>query len=117
MKKFLTTILLLTSFLLLACNSSNEEEYVDIKYREDSVDISEPRWEYLDTSRSSFIGGAWYDDEEDYMIIELSGIKYHYCSMPESTWRRFKSAESFGSDYNSYIRGEFDCRENPFPSY
>src|SRR5262245_9375801 len=32
-----------------------------IKYRESPVNVGDPRFEYLDTARSSFITGAWYD--------------------------------------------------------
>jgi hypothetical protein len=32
-----------------------------VKYRQTPVDVADPRFEYLDTSRSSFITGAWYD--------------------------------------------------------
>ncbi len=120
LKKLLFVIVLLFSFIFLACNleeNNDVSNYVDIKYRDDSIDISHSRWEYLDTSKSSFIEGAWYDKQENYMIIDLSGTKYHYCSMPESTWNRFKKADSFGVDYNVYIKGEFDCRENAIPHY
>lgn len=126
LKKILFLTLPFFIFLFFACDSQEINdvstssvgvEYVEIKYRNDPVDIAHSRWEYLDTSRSSFIGGAWYDERESYMIIELSDIKYHYCGMPRSTWEKFKSAESFGSDYNSYIKGNYDCRENPIPNY
>jgi hypothetical protein len=38
-----------------------EHNYVKVKYSEDPVDIGHPRFGYLDTSKSSFIRGAWYD--------------------------------------------------------
>ncbi len=119
MKKILTILVIVISFVLLACNDSNENnsEYVDIKYREDSVDVSTPEWEYLDTSRSSWIEGARYDEEERYMIINLQGTNYHHCNLPRSTWESFKNADSFGSDYNSYIKGNFDCRDYTVPGY
>lgn len=119
MKRILIIILILTSFLLLACNNSNEEnrEYVDIKYREEPVDVSNPKWEYLDTSKSSWIEEARYDKDERYMIINLQGTNYHYCDVPKSTWESFQNADSFGSDYNSYIKGNFDCRDYDVPNY
>jgi len=91
--------------------------YVTVKYRDGDVDVANPRFEYLDTSTSSFVQGAWYDFSEQYMIINLNGTNYHYCSLPSSVWQEFMTAESFGSYYNSDIKGYYDCRENPVPNY
>lgn len=91
--------------------------FEDIKYRDDSVDIAHPRFESHNTSRSSFIRNAWYDSTEDYMIINLNGVNYHYCGMPGSAWDGFKSASSLGSYYRENIKGDFDCRIHPVPSY
>lgn len=90
---------------------------VAVKYRSDPVDIAHPRFEYLDTAGSSFVGGAWYDDEEDYMVILLQDTYYHYCGMDESTWASLAGASSFGTFYNSSIQGRFDCRQGGVPEY
>lgn len=97
--------------------SSRISDYVYVKYRAGRVDIAHPRWEYLNTNRSSWVRGAWYDKNNQYMIINLKGTYYHYCSMPQSSWRSFKNASSFGSHYNAYIKGKYDCRVNPVPKY
>ena len=91
--------------------------YVYVKYRDGLVDIANPRFEYLDTSKSSLVRGAWYDDDNQYMIINLTGTYYHYCGMPTSIWNSFKLTDSFGSFYNSHIKGRYDCREYPIPQY
>lgn len=91
--------------------------YVEIKYRDDVVDIADTRFQALDTSRSSFIRGAWYDEDNEYMIINLDGTYYHYCGMPSNTWSSFKVADSFGSHYNRFIKGDYDCRMNSVPIY
>lgn len=91
--------------------------YVTIKYRTSQVDIANPRFEYHDTSNSSFVRGAWYDKSNSYMIINLSGTYYHYCALPVSTWEDFKSADSAGTYYNGSIKGNYDCRQNYVPSY
>lgn len=96
---------------------SHYPNYVNIKYRSDEVNIAHPRFEVLDTSKSSWIRGAWYDDSNDYMIISFNGTYYHYCGLPKSTWVRFKRANSFGSDYNAYIKDNYDCRLGYVPSY
>lgn len=93
------------------------EQKVYVKYRDSSVDIAHLRFEYLDTSKSSWVKGAWYDDDNGYMIINLNGTYYHYCSMPEPAWNSFKSASSFGTFYNQSIKGSYDCRIYPVPQY
>lgn len=91
--------------------------YVVVKYKNTPVDINHQRWDKLNTSKSSFVNGAWYDSQNKYMIINLSGTNYHYCGLPSSIWSSFKLASSFGTYYNSNIKGKYDCRVNPIPSY
>lgn len=118
-KKFGIGCLLVFPLLLYVWNSNikHEAEFINVKYRQEEVDIAHPRWEFLDTQGSSFIQGAWYDQKEEYMIIRLSGTYYHYCAFPSSVWRNFKSTSSFGGDYNRYIKGNYDCREHRVPQY
>ena len=92
-----------------------EPVFVNIKYRNDRVDVS---WfEYANTAGSSFIRGAWYDRGEQYMVINLNGTNYHYCEFPSYVWNEFKWASSFGSHYNNFIKWNYDCRINYLPSY
>ncbi len=84
-----------------------EPKLVDVKYCDEPVDIA--LFEELDTSKSSWVRGAWYDAENEYMVINLSGTYYHYCSLPLSIWEDFKSASSFGSEFNKNIKGKFAC--------
>lgn len=98
-------------------NTAHTPRYISVKYRNSSVDINHSRWEKIDTSSSSFVNGAWYDSQNRYMIINLNGTYYHYCGLPLSAWSSFKSASSFGSHFNSNIKGRYDCRVNPVPDY
>ncbi len=91
--------------------------YIWIKYRDTPVNINNGRFEYLDTYRSSFIRGAWYDAQNRYMIIKLKSTYYHYCGLPKSVWYKFKMANSYGKFYNGYIKGNYDCRHGYVPSY
>jgi len=91
--------------------------FVSVKYRSDRVDVANPRFEYLDTSGSSLVRDAWYDADNQYMIIDLSGTKYHYCELPSSVWSRFKRASSFGTEYNSSIKGNYSCQTGYVPNY
>ena len=95
---------------------SSSSGYVKIKYRDDKVNISASNFEPLNKSDST-VKGAWYDSSNEYMVIKLSGTYYHYCGMPNSAWRDFSSASSLYSEYQSDIKGNFDCRENPVPRY
>lgn len=97
--------------------TSTRSNYVSIKYRSDKVDIENTRFEYLNTSSSSLVNGAWYDDSNNYMVINLNGTYYHYCGLPINIWKDFGSASSFGTYYNSNIKGNYDCRYNPVPVY
>jgi hypothetical protein len=98
-------------------NAGQRTYYVQVKYRPTPVDIAHPRFKYLDTSRSSFINGAWYDQERAYMIIRLRSTFYHYCRMPMEAWETFNAASSFGRHYNAFIKGRFDCRLGGVPEY
>lgn len=113
MKKIL--IIFLSLFVLISCSINSK--YINVKYRDSKVNIADSRWEYLNTSESSFVNGAWYDGEENYMIIKLNSTYYHYCDIPRSIWNDFKVAESFGSYYNYSIKGNYDCRINHVPNY
>lgn len=93
-------------------NNLNKLNYVEIKYKEDKVNLNNNSFEYLDTSKSSWIRGAWYDSQEKYMIIDLNGTKYNYYGMPNNVWEAFKRADSFGTFYNKNIKGIYDYREN-----
>ena len=79
MKQLAKALLLVTAFTYstaFACDA----DYV--KYRDTPVCLDE--FEYQDTSRSSFVRGAWYDSSNNYMLISLKGTKYHYCRVPDS---------------------------------
>lgn len=91
----LGTVLLL---LFVACVSiANPEKLLSVKYRSTPVDVDKSYFESLDTSKSSFIQGAWYDEKHHYMIINLSGANYHYCGLDAGTWKIFKASSSFGT--------------------
>lgn len=100
-----------------AKDSQSKQNYVDIQYRKDPVNIEDPHFEYLNTSKSSFIKGAWYDKSNGYLIMNINGKYYHYCETPKSIWTELGKASSFGSYYNANVKGNYDCREHNVPSY
>lgn len=85
----------------------DDTNYVNIKYFDIPVDISDSRFEYLNTTKSSFINGVWYDEDEEYMVAKLNDIYYHYSGISVSVWRNFKNADSFGTFYNEAIKGNY----------
>ena len=83
--------------ILYAIFASPGSDYVNVKYRDDKVNISASNFEPLNKSDST-VKGAWYDSSNEYMVIKLSGTYYHYCGMPNSAWRDFSSASSLYSE-------------------
>jgi hypothetical protein len=98
-------------------DSQSKQNYVAVQYRKDSVNLDSSYFEYLNTSKSSFIEGAWYDKSNSYLIMNINGKYYHYCETPKSIWAELQKASSFGSYYNANIKGNYDCREHSVPSY
>jgi hypothetical protein len=88
-------------------------ETVDVKYR-GPVDLKP--FACTDTT-SSFVHRVCYDHAKSYMLIKLQATWYHYCSIDSRTVEALKSAESVGRHYNANIKGRFDCRTNPVPTY
>ena len=91
--------------------------WLSVKYRTDRVDVANPRFSYLDTTGSSVLTGAWYDQSNAYLLLGLSGTVYHYCGVPSSTWAGLVGAGSRGSYFNSEIKGGYDCRGGLVPAY
>ena len=102
--------------ILYAIFASPGSGYVNVKYRDDKVNISASNFEPLDKS-DSIVKGAWYDRVNEYLVIKLGSTYYHYCGMPSSAWSGLKSSASLDEYYQQAIKGNFDCRENPLPSY
>jgi hypothetical protein len=108
-------ILIGSAFLYFVFFSSSPG-YVKVKYRDDKVNIAAENFEPLGETDST-VKGAWYDSSESYMVIKLSGTYYHYCGMPSSVWSSFKTTSSLYDHYQTSIKGNYDCRINPVPSY
>lgn len=100
-------------------NISKEIKYtsklIKVEYRDDFVDLK--NFEFLNTTWSSLIQGAWYDENNNYLIIKMSNKFYHYCNVYESIWSSFKTAHSFGSFYIHNIKGNFSCIWKDLPKY
>ncbi|WP_441252566.1 KTSC domain-containing protein [Tardiphaga sp. 71_E8_N1_1] len=96
-----------------------QAETVDVKYR---GDVNLTPFRCTDTPRSSFVERVCYDRLNEYMIIRLKSVYYHYCEMPEAAFNAFLAASSMGQYFNANIKGTgkdgpFDCRTHRAPNY
>ena len=100
--------------LVLFGISKFSSEIVDVKYR-GPVDLN--YFSCTNFDRSSLVRRVCYDRSNNYMVISLNGIYYHYCEIDSGTVASLLSADSMGRFYNASIKGRFDCRVNRVPSY
>ena len=119
------------AIFILGCGSESQESqlvldtqqeqwvqnFVSIKYRSDPVDVAAPYFEKLERSDSSMVLEAWFDSNNQYLVINLVGTNYHYCSLPNVIWDSLKAADSMGTYFQSSIKGGYDCRIHPVPIY
>ncbi len=87
---------------------------VYVKYR-GYVDLGP--FQCQDISRSSLIFGVCYDARNSYMLTNVGGTWYHYCGVPREVVTSFMRASSMGRHYQASIKGRYDCRITPPPSY
>lgn len=114
----LASLLLAVLMFSLTARPANAET-VYVKYR-GLVDLTPFDCKF--ESRSSLINRICYDAANEYMIIQLREIYYHYCEIDAGTVVALKTAESMGRYYKAYIKGSgqdgpFDCRTHRVPKY
>lgn len=101
--------------LLFFFSTTAKAEQITVKYRDTPVDLK--TFVCTDTPRSSFIRRACYDQPKTYMVIMLRDTWYHYCGIDAATVKALLTADSAGRYYNANVKGRFDCRMNPVPTY
>jgi hypothetical protein len=73
--------------------------------------------DFADMSKSSWIKSAEYyscTSGSGYLIVNLkSGESYIHYGVPAAKWNGFKSADSFGSYYNSQLKGMYTLKLAP----
>jgi hypothetical protein len=92
----------------------NDTDTVYVKYR---WAVSLAFFKCNTITRSRFISRICFDDRNNYMLVNLNGVWYHYCDIRNDTVTRFLSADSIGHFYNTSIKGQFDCRTGHVPVY
>lgn len=85
---------------------------VKVQYGQENINLADKKFEFLDTSKSSFVRGAWYDSANQYLVIKLNDTYYEYCGLPSSEWVDFKNAASFGREYDNHIKSLYDCKND-----
>lgn len=65
----------------------------------------------MSTPNSSCFSEIGYDSYNCILVVTFrdSGSTYLYFDFYDDDWYDFKSADSLGSYYNSYIKGYYDC--------
>ena len=63
------------------------------------------------TPDSTCFSEVGYDAEWEVLVVRFrdSGSVYTYSCFPVSEWDEFIAADSLGSWYNTYIKGQYDC--------
>ncbi len=87
-----------------------------VQYR-GNVNVDNGYFEQINLKESRFVKEMYYDTGNKYLIVRLKNKYYHYCSIPKSTVNKWTSSSSLGKFYNLNIKGNYDCRINPVPTY
>ncbi len=63
------------------------------------------------TPKSSCFSEVGYDSDCEVLVVRFrdSGSVYTYSDFPEGEWNQFIAADSLGSWYNTYIKGQYEC--------
>jgi hypothetical protein len=99
---------LLSLAICLTSVSTAAAENVDVRYH---GPVSLDTFDCPTLRPSSFVNRICYDEEREYLIVQLDGAYYHYCGVDAGTVEAWLNAPSLGRFYNAEMRGgPFDCR-------
>ncbi len=90
---------------------------IEVKYRADSVDVSQGDFEEYCLKPSSMVKALFYDAANAYAIVGLKKNLYHYCGIPQAKITDWVASASLGRFYLKQIKGQYDCRLHPVPEY
>jgi hypothetical protein len=105
--------IILAAVLAVAAHAAKAER-VYVKARGE-VDLAQFRCENV--TRSANVKRLCYDEKEEYVLVSLKGIWYHFCDVPPATVTGWRKAASKGRYYNDNIRGNYDCSVTHAPAY
>lgn len=113
--------LILISFILINSCTSQDCSKLPESFNSYSSAVSQVRAssfkikEKINTEKSGWMKSAEFyscDGVTGYFIFSAKGRNYIHKGVPLSLWTEFKNADSFGSFYNSNIRGRYIFRLN-----
>ena len=109
MKKLILT----TMAVLTLAGAATADIYVKYQGWVDETNMAD-----LWTQPSSLVKNIWYDNYNEYLIVDLKGTNYHYCGIPEDEVHDWQFAPSLGRYYYQNIKGNYDCRyQGTIPGY
>ena len=114
----------ITSFLMLNADPiklhnktlDSHQKVVFVKYR-GFLNVNNGHFVDLKIGSSTFIKSMYYDENNNYLIVQLDNTYYQYCAIPSSTVDEWVQSSSLGRYYNRNIKGNYDCRYNYLPKY
>lgn len=100
-------------------------EWITIKYRPTPVNVANGYFNYWRPEVPGNLLEAWWDRYNRYLIVNLSGTNYHYCSFSDFSWTALRDSARLpdkggvDSHFRRFIRGSdsYDCRSSPVPNY
>ena len=107
---------LLTLTLILFVFSVHARD-INVKYRHRAVDVDNGNFVEFNLKSSSLVKEIFYDQKTEYLLVRLKHTFYHYCSITVVTVNNWISSPSLGKYYNPNVKGNYDCRNYPVPSY
>jgi hypothetical protein len=115
--KRVASVALVATALQITTLDCARAESVFVKFR---GLVSLDSFECTSVSRSSLVERVCYDSANEYMLIKLNGVYYHYCEIPGRKVRELLSADSIGAHYAQNIKGSggtgpYDCRTGKVP--
>lgn len=114
MKTLRVTSALVSSLIAIAVAAHAEAgEKVFVKYR-GTVDLAPFKCVWTE---SSLVKRLCYDKRNEYLLVSLKGTYYHYCKLPVPVLQQWTASDSLGRYFNANIKGNFDCRVYPPPTY
>lgn len=66
-------------------------------------------YEKINIAPSSFINKLYYNNSSQRAIVLLNKTYYMYCGIWDTDILSWRTANSAGSHYNQYIKGNFKC--------
>lgn len=109
--------MLFRSFVLMLCLITvSPAETIYVKYR-GNVDVDNGHFSRLQLKNSHLVKDMYYDSSNEYLLVRLKNTYYHYCSIPNNVVDMWVKSSSLGKFYKSFVKGNYDCRIYPIPSY